>query len=119
MGTGALGGQEGDRVSGDGEPGNWSPLDHAVLRQVLDGTPAGVGIYDPQLRYVYVNPALARMNGLPADAHVGRRITEVLPDLDDAGEGGIDVDVAQLRVVDAYARRGAVQHLPQDRVVQR
>ncbi|MFF7675213.1 SpoIIE family protein phosphatase [Actinacidiphila glaucinigra] len=73
-------------MSGDGEPGNWSPLDHAVLRQVLDGTPAGVGIYDPQLRYVYVNPALARMNGLPADAHVGRRITEVLPDLDDAGE---------------------------------
>ncbi|WP_329187162.1 SpoIIE family protein phosphatase [Actinacidiphila glaucinigra] len=25
MGTGTLGGQEGDRVSGDGEPGNWSP----------------------------------------------------------------------------------------------
>ncbi|MGW3241984.1 SpoIIE family protein phosphatase [Streptomyces sp. NPDC001070] len=73
-------------MSGDGEPGSWSPLDHAVLRQVLDGTPAGVGIFDPQLRYVYVNPALARMNGLPAEAHLGRTIGEVLPDLDDAGE---------------------------------
>ncbi|MDX2649998.1 SpoIIE family protein phosphatase [Streptomyces sp. PA03-1a] len=73
-------------MSGDGEPGGWSPPDDGVLRQVLDGTPAGVGIYDPQLRYVYVNPALARMNGLPAEAHLGRRITEVLPDLDDAGE---------------------------------
>lgn len=35
------------------------------------------------------------------------------------GEGGIDIDVAQLRVVDAHARGGAVQYLPQDRVVQR
>ncbi|MFJ4849362.1 MULTISPECIES: SpoIIE family protein phosphatase [unclassified Streptomyces] len=73
-------------MSGDRGPGDWSPLDHEVLRQVLDGTPAGVSILDARLRYVYVNPALARMNGVSAAAHVGRTITEVLPDLDDTGE---------------------------------
>src|SRR5205807_2190197 len=31
---------------------------------------------------VYVNPALARMNGLPAAEHTGRTIAEVLPALE-------------------------------------
>jgi serine phosphatase RsbU (regulator of sigma subunit)/PAS domain-containing protein len=62
------------------------PLDEAVLRDVLAGTPAGIGILGPDLRYRYVNPALAAMNGVPAAAHIGRTITELLPDLDDPGE---------------------------------
>jgi PAS domain S-box-containing protein len=62
------------------------PLEEAVLRDVLAGTPAGIGILGPDLRYRYVNPALAAMNGVPAAAHVGRTITELLPDLDDPGE---------------------------------
>jgi serine phosphatase RsbU (regulator of sigma subunit) len=59
--------------------------DSVVWRALLEGTRAGVALLDADLRYLYVNPALARMNGVPPAGHVGRRISEVLPRLD-AGE---------------------------------
>ncbi|MGK5630512.1 SpoIIE family protein phosphatase [Streptomyces sp. URMC 123] len=58
------------------------PLGAEELRLVLDGTPAGIAVLDTRLRYVYVNPALARMNGVPPEAHIGRTIAEVVPDID-------------------------------------
>lgn len=60
-------------------------VDQRTLALLLDGTPAGVGILDRELRYAFVNPALARMNGVAAEDHIGRTIGEVLPGLD-AGE---------------------------------
>jgi len=42
---------------------------------------AGLVILDNQLRYVNINPALAEMNGLTVDAHIGRTINEAIPDL--------------------------------------
>jgi hypothetical protein len=57
-------------------------LDADAVSRVLDGTTAGVGILDPALRYLYVNPALAAMNGVPAADHLGRTIAEVVPDVD-------------------------------------
>ncbi|MEU6347958.1 SpoIIE family protein phosphatase [Streptomyces sp. NPDC047072] len=59
-----------------------SPPLREVLRQILDGTAAAVGVLDTELRYLYVNPTLARMNGLPAEEHVGRTVAEVVPDVD-------------------------------------
>jgi serine phosphatase RsbU (regulator of sigma subunit) len=47
----------------------------------------GIGIWTRDLRYLRVNPALATMNGRTADEHVGRTITEVLPDLGPELEG--------------------------------
>lgn len=58
------------------------PLDTAWLDALLGGSPAGVAVFDGDLRYVYVNPALERINGVPAAAHLGRTIGEVLPDVD-------------------------------------
>ena len=52
------------------------------LRQVLDGSSAGIAVLDTGLRYRYVNPALARMNGVPAELHLGRTIAQLLPDID-------------------------------------
>ncbi len=56
--------------------------DHRVTRAILDGSGAGIGVLGPDLRYLYVNDALAALNGIPADQHVGKRIPELLPDLD-------------------------------------
>lgn len=56
-----------------------------LWRALLDGTEAGVALMDTDLRYVYVNPALARMNGIDAAAHIGRTITEMVPGVE-AGE---------------------------------
>jgi PAS domain S-box-containing protein len=41
--------------------------------------PVGLGVVDAELRYVFVNDLLAQVNGVPAEAHVGRTVEEVLP----------------------------------------
>lgn len=53
-------------------------LSHSLVQQ----TPVGIGVFDNDLRWVGVNPALERINGLPEDAVLGHRVAEMLPDLD-------------------------------------
>lgn len=43
--------------------------------------PAGLAILDRDLRYVQLNETLAQMNGVPVEAHLGKRVREVLPAL--------------------------------------
>ena len=51
----------------------------ALLDAFIANIPTGLAFFDGDLRYVRVNRALAAMNGVPAEAHVGRRLREVLP----------------------------------------
>lgn len=44
---------------------------------VLHRSRSGVAVHDAGLRYVYVNDALAAINGLPAQAHYGRTAREL------------------------------------------
>ncbi|MFE7262494.1 SpoIIE family protein phosphatase [Streptomyces sp. NPDC057592] len=59
-----------------------APFDPRALAALVDGTTAGVGVLDTALRYLYVNPALERLNGIPAAEHLGRTVSEVLPGVD-------------------------------------
>jgi PAS domain S-box-containing protein len=52
-----------------------------LLDAVQVAAPAGFAVLDNELRYVRVNQALADMNGVPVEEHVGRTIAEVVPDL--------------------------------------
>ncbi|WOX26284.1 SpoIIE family protein phosphatase [Streptomyces solicathayae] len=56
----------------------------ALSEQLVAQSPTGLALLDTELRYALVNPTIARMNGVPAEEHVGRRIHEVLPHLDPA-----------------------------------
>ncbi|MCZ7457433.1 SpoIIE family protein phosphatase [Streptomyces sp. WMMC940] len=58
--------------------------DLALSVRLVDQSPIGLAVLDPDLRCVTVNPALARVSGLPAEQHVGRRVSETLPFLDAA-----------------------------------
>ncbi|QKW23477.1 SpoIIE family protein phosphatase [Kitasatospora sp. NA04385] len=53
--------------------------DLAVLDGFFDQSPIGLAVYDTELRFVRLNEALARINGLSAEEHLGRRISAVLP----------------------------------------
>lgn len=55
----------------------------AVLETLLQGAPLGFAVLDRDLRFVMVNRKLAEMNGLPASEHVGRHVSEVVPNLAD------------------------------------
>jgi PAS domain S-box-containing protein len=61
-------------------------LDHAVLDALFESAPIGFAFFDRELRYVRVNEKLAEINGVPVEAHAGRTIRELLPDMDRAVE---------------------------------
>lgn len=51
----------------------------AAMESLFTQSPIGLALLGPDLRFLRVNDALARMNGVPAPEHVGRRLTEVVP----------------------------------------
>ncbi|WP_405594222.1 SpoIIE family protein phosphatase [Streptomyces sp. NBC_01092] len=52
--------------------------DPAAADLLLHSSPIGLAVLDKDLRYRFINDALARLNGLPVAAHLGRRILDVL-----------------------------------------
>ncbi|MEU6375751.1 SpoIIE family protein phosphatase [Streptomyces sp. NPDC046909] len=56
--------------------------DVALSTRMISQSPIGLAVLDTDLRYVSVNPALERLNGVPAEEHIGRTTGEVLPDID-------------------------------------
>ena len=53
----------------------------ALLDTLLATAPVGFAFMDLDLRFRRINEALAAINGLPTDAHLGRTLHEVLPTL--------------------------------------
>src|SRR5689334_2690233 len=52
-----------------------------LVNAMFDQAPIGIGYWDAELRYRRVKAELAAMDGLPIEAHIGRRPSEVLPEL--------------------------------------
>ena len=55
----------------------------AEIEQVYQYSPVGLVLIDRDYRFVRINERLAEINGLPAEAHIGRTLHEVLPDMAD------------------------------------
>ncbi|MEV4331962.1 SpoIIE family protein phosphatase [Streptomyces sp. NPDC049597] len=53
--------------------------DLALCERLINQSPIGLALMDPDLRYLLVNPALERIDGIPAEEHVGRHLRETLP----------------------------------------
>jgi PAS domain S-box-containing protein len=51
---------------------------YALLDALFAHAPMGLAFWDPELRYRRINPALAAINGVAADEHIGRRTSDVL-----------------------------------------
>jgi PAS domain S-box-containing protein len=56
--------------------------DLALSHILVSQSPVGIAVFDTDLRWVRVNPSLERINGVPEEAVLGRRVGEVLPALD-------------------------------------
>jgi PAS domain S-box-containing protein len=54
----------------------------AALDTFFDAVPAGMALFDDQLRYLRINRPLAEMNGLSVEAHLGHTPRELFPNLD-------------------------------------
>src|SRR5690606_29311208 len=53
----------------------------SLLDGLFNSAPVGLGVWDTDLRFQRINPALAAMNGLPISEHLGRKVEDVLPGL--------------------------------------
>ena len=51
----------------------------AQLQAIYDGAPVGLCFLDRKLRYVSLNKRLAQLNRVPASAHLGKTVGEVIP----------------------------------------
>lgn len=50
-----------------------------TLEDLVDQCPAGLALLDASGRYLHVNPSLASVNGVAADAHVGLGFSDLFP----------------------------------------
>ncbi|MGW5104519.1 SpoIIE family protein phosphatase [Streptomyces sp. NPDC004100] len=53
--------------------------DLALCERLVNQSPIGLALLDPDLCYLLVNPALERIDGMPAAEHIGRRLRDTMP----------------------------------------
>ncbi|WP_424534334.1 SpoIIE family protein phosphatase [Sphaerisporangium viridialbum] len=53
----------------------------ALVDGLFARSPVGLAVFDTDLRFQQVNPALEAINGVPGADHIGKRLTQVLPGL--------------------------------------
>jgi PAS domain S-box-containing protein len=58
----------------------------AELETIYQSAPIGLNVLDRDLRFVRINERLAKINGYSVEAHIGRSVRELLPDLADTAE---------------------------------
>jgi PAS domain S-box-containing protein len=58
----------------------------AELDALYARAPLGLGLIDRELRFLRVNPALAEMNGFSPEQHVGKKVWDLVPDLQETAE---------------------------------
>jgi PAS domain S-box-containing protein len=58
----------------------------AEIEAIYQSAPIGLNVLDTELRFVRINQRLADINGLPIEAHIGRTVRELFPDLADTFE---------------------------------
>ena len=56
------------------------------IENLYRNAPVGLCVLDRDLRYVRINERLAEINGIPAEAHIGKRVHDLMPELAEAVE---------------------------------
>ncbi|WP_198648442.1 chemotaxis protein CheB [Cyanothece sp. BG0011] len=58
-----------------------------ILENLYEASPAGLCLFDHELKFIRVNRALARMNGVSIEGHLGKTVHDISPHLADYLEG--------------------------------
>ncbi|MCU0954054.1 MAG: PAS domain-containing protein [Hyphomicrobium sp.] len=56
------------------------------IEALYQNTPVGLALFDRDLRFLRINERLAEINGLPAEAHIGKIAWDIVPSLRAAAE---------------------------------
>ena len=87
------------------------------INQIYATAPIGLCVLDRELRYQRINSHLAAINGTSAEAHIGKTVREILPDLADeceriaaqvfaTGEPVVGIEISGM----TDAKRGELRH---------
>ena len=63
---------------------------HALLDTLLAQAFIGFALLDRELRFVLINEKLAELNGIPVDAHIGKRVHDIVPAVVPAVQDTVD-----------------------------
>ena len=86
-------------------------LQASELEAIYQSTPLGLAVLDDALRFRRINERLARLSGLPVEAHLGKSVREVVPWLADTAEALVGRIFTSGEAVRDYEFH---THLPQD-----
>ena len=84
--------------------------DLAELQALYRTADAGLALLDRELRYVRLNERLAAMNGMPLEAHLGRTVREVVPDLADDAEAAFGQVFETGEAISGWQLEGETAH---------
>jgi len=99
-------------LSQRGELEGFARSQAAMLDGVFERSPLALGFVDREQRFLRVNAALAAMNGVPAEDHVGRTIGEVVPDVDPSARTLMQSVIDSGEPVHEFEVRGATPAAP-------
>ncbi|MEJ7686914.1 MAG: PAS domain S-box protein [Variovorax sp.] len=84
----------------------------ATLDALLAGAPIGFAFFDLAHRYVRINAVLAAINGLPAQAHLGRTVADVIPANARAVNAAIDAVISSAKAFETVEIDGETPARP-------
>ncbi|MEB3215371.1 MAG: chemotaxis protein CheB [Nostocales cyanobacterium 94392] len=61
-----------------------------LLENLYATSPVGLGLHDQEFKFIRVNQALADINGLSIEKHIGKNVRDILPDLADKIESTLN-----------------------------
>ena len=88
--------------------------ERAILDAVLAAAPIGFALFDSDLRFLLINERLAEMNGLPATAHLGKTVREVVPDLEEQARSVVDQVLASGQPMLGHEIQGTTASAPDE-----
>jgi PAS domain S-box-containing protein len=68
---------------------------YALLDALFSSAPVGLALFDKNVRFQRLNQALADINGLPVEDHIGKTPRELLPDVASEGTEGMFLRVLE------------------------
>jgi PAS domain S-box-containing protein len=82
------------------------------LNALYQNAPVGLALLDRELKFLRINEALARINGLPVEDHIGRYVFDIVPDLRQIAEPLLRQVLATGKPIANIELEGEMPHVP-------
>jgi PAS domain S-box-containing protein len=85
-----------------------------LLDSLFQTAPFGLAFFDPELRFQRVNQALADINGIPLEMHLGHTVSEILPGITEQGRELMFRQVLERRTAVQFEAVGETPAIPDE-----